>query len=135
MSAACRAARIGRRRVYTCYHAQPKFRRAWEAAIEEATDALEAEARRRAVDGVPTPVFHAGVQVGTVTRYSDALLARLLQAYRPGRFGDRRRDEAVGSVVVQVATAPSAGELAITAADIEAARRLLGQHQRAAHCR
>ena len=62
------------------------YRQAFARAEEEACDLLEAEARRRAVDGWAEPVFgkgqgaHAGVQVvGYVRRYSDRLLEVLLK--------------------------------------------------------
>lgn len=126
VSAACRAAGIGRRRAYTCYHQQPAFRAAWDRAIDAATDVLEAEARRRAVDGVAVPVFHAGQQVGVVTRYSDALLVRLLQAYRPDRFADRRKVEhAGGDVPVEVRhTGCVQHAYTLTPEDVAAARAL-----------
>lgn len=59
-----------------------KFSRAWDAALEAATDVLEKEAVRRAVQGVDEPVYQGGKQVGTITRYSDTLLIFLLKANR-----------------------------------------------------
>ncbi len=50
-------------------------------------DGIESEAHRRAVDGVDVPVFHGGVQVGAIRRYSDALLALLLKRWRPHVYG------------------------------------------------
>ncbi len=66
------------------------FARKWAAAEQQAIDALEVEARRRAVEGVEEPVFYQGRQVGTVRKYSDALLSLLLKAKRPGKFTDRK---------------------------------------------
>lgn len=54
-----------------------------------ATDALEAEARRRAVDGVPEPVFHQGKKCGTVKKYSDRMLEILLKGHRPEKFREK----------------------------------------------
>jgi hypothetical protein len=64
----------------------PDFAARWADALEEACDALEAEARRRAVEGVEEPVVSAGKLVCTVRRYSDTLLLALLRAHRPERF-------------------------------------------------
>ena len=44
-------------------------------------DALEAEARRRAVEGVRKPVFYQGVICGWVGEYSDTLLIFLLKGF------------------------------------------------------
>lgn len=66
---------------------RPALRRAVAEAIAEAVDALEAEARRRAVEGVARPVYYAGQECGEVRHYSDALLLALLRACRPERFG------------------------------------------------
>lgn len=54
-----------------------------------ATDALEQEARRRAVDGVVDSVFHQGEVVGTKRTYSDSLLKDLLKANNPQKFRER----------------------------------------------
>jgi hypothetical protein len=72
--------------------------RQWDDAIEVAADALEAEARRRALEGWLEPVFYQGQQVGEVRKYSDRMLELLLKAQRPEKFqgparahGSRRR--------------------------------------------
>ena len=41
---------------------------------------MEDEAVRRAVEGVPRPVFYQGQIVGAVQEYSDELLIRMLKA-------------------------------------------------------
>lgn len=82
------------------------FARRWANAEQQAIDALEAEARRRAVEGVDEPVFYQGRQTGTVRKYSDALLSLLLKARRPGKFVDRE-DRRTGSgerIVVKLIT-------------------------------
>ena len=52
-------------------------------------DELEAEARRRAVQGVRQPVFHQGKVVGHIRKYSDLLLIFLLKHRRPEIFADK----------------------------------------------
>ncbi len=66
--AACQAAGVGRTIVYRHRQRSATFRARWDAALDEATDALEAVARQRAVAG------------------SDALLMFLLRAHRPERY-------------------------------------------------
>ena len=70
----------------------PAFAIAWEEAEEMAADALEAEARRRAVEGTQEPLVSAGRIVRdddgrpiAVRRYSDNLLLALIKARRPPR--------------------------------------------------
>lgn len=58
-------------------------------AREDAADALEKEARRRAKDGVLEPVFYQGEKVATVRKYSDVLLIFLLKGNRPEKFKER----------------------------------------------
>jgi len=61
----------------------PEFIAAYETALEEATDRLEQEARRRGVMGVERPVYQGGVRVGYVREYSDRLLETMLRARHP----------------------------------------------------
>ena len=82
----CKAASVARSTVYQWRAKDEKFRAEWDASLEAAGDALEAECRRRAVDGVLEPVFHSGAQVGTVRKYSDTLLIFLLKGVRPRKY-------------------------------------------------
>lgn len=89
VSAAARAARASRSRAYQLKAADPEFAAEWADALESAIDALDAEARRRALDGVEIPHFHQGRVAGTVRKYSDSLLMFLLRAHRPDRYRER----------------------------------------------
>ena len=91
-----RAAGIGRATAYR-YRAYDDFRAAWDEALDDAVDMLEAEAWRRAKDGVEKPVFHGGQQVGTVREYSNNLLQFLLRAHRPAKYRDNARVEVTGA--------------------------------------
>ena len=78
------------------------FRAAWDMALDAAADVLEAEARRRALDGVESFVVnrdgvvrHEGEPL-RVRRYSDALLLALLKAHRPEKYKDRVAQEHSG---------------------------------------
>ena len=66
------------------------FDEAIEDAIEEAVDALEAEAWRRARDGVTEPVYYQGSRVGDVQKYSDGLIQFLLKGRRRSVYGDKQ---------------------------------------------
>lgn len=77
---------ISRSAFYDARDKDPEFAAAWAEAEEIATDALEAEARRRAVDGVDEPVYYLGQECGRIRRYSDRMLEILLKAHRPGKF-------------------------------------------------
>ena len=54
----------------------------------EAFKTLEAESRRRSVEGWEVPVYHRGKQIGTVRRYSDTLLIFMLKGATPGKYAD-----------------------------------------------
>ena len=71
VSAVCQVAGVGRMTVYTRYHGEPDFAAAWDAIEARATDDLEAEAMRRALDG------------------SDSLLIFLLKSRKPAVYGER----------------------------------------------
>jgi molybdenum-dependent DNA-binding transcriptional regulator ModE len=64
----------------------PEYKKMFEDAKEDAADALEKEARRRAVEGVDEPVFYQGCVCGTVRKYSDLLLTVLLKGNRPDKY-------------------------------------------------
>src|SRR5689334_13985938 len=65
---------ITRQWMYAYRESDPELARDWDHAIDEGTDVLEQEARRRAVEGTSKPVFHCGVIAGHVQEYSDTLL-------------------------------------------------------------
>ncbi len=93
---AASAAKLPRGTLYHWRDRDQGFAADWLDAIEAATDALEAEARRRAVEGVETTIVHGGRMVRdeagsplTTRRYSDSLLTLLLRAHRPEKYRDK----------------------------------------------
>lgn len=78
VTAAAAAAGIRRQTHESWLEDDHLYRSKFAAACEEAADALEAEARRRALHGVEEDVYHDGRVVGTRRVYSDALLMFLL---------------------------------------------------------
>jgi hypothetical protein len=73
--AACEAAGITRTAAYDHRERSAPFAAAWETALEDACDVLEAMARKRAMDT------------------SDVLLIFLLKAHRPAKYRDTYRHE------------------------------------------
>jgi hypothetical protein len=96
VSLAVEIAGTSRTRVYELRKRDTAFAAGWDEAEERAADVLEAEAWRRAVDGVPEPLVSSGKVVRdddgqplAIRRYSDTLMLALLKARRPERFKDR----------------------------------------------
>lgn len=87
-ASARRIAGVSKRAVENTIEENPDFAEQLEDAMDCAADVLEAEARRRAVDGYEEDVYYKGEFVGTTTKYSDSLLALLLKGRRRQVFGD-----------------------------------------------
>ncbi len=87
---ACEVAKVGRSSHYRWFEQHPAYREAFKLAKECAADLLEAEAYRRAVEGVEEPVgWYKGRAGGMVRKYSDTLLIFLLKGLRPEKYRDR----------------------------------------------
>jgi hypothetical protein len=71
----------------------PEFAEQYSIAELEAIDSLEAEARRRAVEGVQKPIYHNGKMVDVVREYSDTLLIFLLKGARPDKYRDQAQTQ------------------------------------------
>lgn len=87
---------ISRTTMFEWRRDDPEFAAAWVEAMEEGTDRIEAEAFRRAVEGVSRPVFQCGEEVGRVQEYSDTLLTLLIKGRRPGQFNTERHQHVGG---------------------------------------
>jgi hypothetical protein len=91
---ACKLAGIGSRTtIYRWLEEDDQFQAAYRDAELQATEELEREAWRRAVEGTPyerTSYWH-GEPVGTdrKTEYSDQLLILLLRARAPDKYRDK----------------------------------------------
>ena len=100
---ACRAANVARSTVNRRRQVDPEFAAKWMEALDEAGDDLELEARRRAVEGVERSIIRNGEVVATVREYSDRLLAILLKAAKPEKYGERTvKHQLEGQINVQV---------------------------------
>ena len=91
-----------RNQVHDVRQRSKRFAAQWDNALEEATDLLEAEARRRAFTGIDEPVFYKGKVVGSTKKYSGPLLMFLLEAHRPQKFRDGGKVEQPGATDVDV---------------------------------
>jgi hypothetical protein len=87
---ACRLIDKHHRTLYELRKVDEVFATAWDEAWEMGTQALEAEAHRRAVEGyVETTYGSDGSVLRSVHRYSDALLQKLLAGRRPEVYGNQ----------------------------------------------
>jgi hypothetical protein len=64
----------------------PDYPAAFKNADEAASERLETEARRRAVEGTSKPVFYQGAVCGAIQEYSDNLLMFLLKGSKPQKY-------------------------------------------------
>jgi hypothetical protein len=98
---------INKRRFYEVRDADESFADAWTEALEQGTEVLEDELRRRAVEGFDEDTFDGeGKLIRRVRRYSPALLIFSLKARRPEQYRD--------NAVVQV-TGPGGGPVQLDA--------------------
>lgn len=107
VSLACDAAGVGRGTPYAWREQDESFAAAWDVAYEQSIDLLEAEARRRAFEGVKKPVFRGGQIVGEVTEFSDRLLEFLLNGRRRAVFGKDAAPVVVNNVVNRIELVPA----------------------------
>lgn len=72
------------------------FSQEWDEALLEAADALEQEARRRAINGVVRKKvlgFKDDFEIVDEIHYSDSLLLAMLKAKKPDEYADRTKSE------------------------------------------
>lgn len=97
---ACELAGVGRTTAYEARQRDEDFALAWADADERATEAMERELYRRAVEGIDKPVYQGGKKVGTIREYSDTLLIFGLKARRPEKYRDNVKVEHTGTITV-----------------------------------
>jgi len=93
VSRAAKEAKVARKTAYVARLKDSQFEVDWDDALETACDALEEEARRRAVEGTKKPIYYSGRVVGYIREYSDTLLIFLLKAHRPEKYRENSRNE------------------------------------------
>ena len=92
---AAKIAGVDRNTVYQWCKSSKVFKSAYDAALEDANDAIRSEIRRRAIDGWNEEVYQNGFCAGTVHKYSDTLLIFLTKARMP-EFRDKQQVELTG---------------------------------------
>ena len=102
----CRETGLPRRTIHSWLRRDKAFRAAYDTAQEEAVEALEAEARRRAEKGTLEPVYHQGQAVGAIRKYSDTLLIFLLKGAKPEKYRDRYEVTGAKGGPIQVQDVP-----------------------------
>jgi len=86
---ACEKSGISIKSDYDRRHFDPVYKAANEEAMKCGIEALEAEAHRRAHQGVDEPIYQGGALVGTKRVYSNTLIAFLLSANCPDKYRQR----------------------------------------------
>lgn len=89
------------RKYHYVWMKDPAYREQFDAAHTEACEHLEAEARRRAVEGYKRPVFHQGQVCGTVQEYSDVLLIFLMKGAMPEKYREKFSYDSRSSVRIE----------------------------------
>lgn len=95
-------ARTTPRAVRSLCEKHEEFAYAVEAALEASADKVEAEVRRRAIDGIEKGVYYQGDKVATELQYSDGLLLALAKAKRRREFGDKAEISGPGGTPLTV---------------------------------
>ena len=85
------AARVGIDRAthYRWLHDDAAYASAFAEAEVKATDNMEREARRRAIEGTDEPVYQGGKLIGHIRKYSDTLLIFMMKAAMPAKYRER----------------------------------------------
>lgn len=102
VTAACKSVGVGRTTAYDARHADEAFATAWADIEELTTERMEAEAYRRAVEGVESDIFFKGEVVGTEREFSDTLLVFLLKARRPEVYRENIKVQHAGGIRLSV---------------------------------
>lgn len=86
---AAEIAGIDRSTHYRWLEGDAEYAKAFVEAEDKAVEALEKEARRRALEGTEKPVYQNGRMVGVIREYSDTLLIFLLKGAKPQKYRER----------------------------------------------
>jgi hypothetical protein len=137
LTGAAAAAGVSRHAVYRWMAIDGDFASKWKDAREEFADRLEAEARRRAVEGVEEYVVSSGKLVYgpdgqplKQRRFSDHLLALMLKAKRGEEYRERSSIEHSGPGGGPLRTQASVSHHEVTADEVRDAVRALVESSR-----
>ena len=94
---------VTRQCAYELRARDPDFEARWLQAVEARNDRMEAEAYRRAVEGIEERRYDKdGNLIDVVRKYSDVLLMFLMKANDPAKYRDNSRVELAGADGAQV---------------------------------
>jgi hypothetical protein len=102
VTAAAQSAGVARSTTYEARLHDDAFASAWADIAEANLERMEAEARRRAVEGVDRAVYYQGEEVGLERQYSDTLLIFLLKAGRPEVYRENIKVQHAGGIRLSV---------------------------------
>ena len=89
ISRACEIAKVTRVAVYARRDSNEEFAARLARCVEQGSDVMMDEARRRAFEGVTEKVYWQGDPVDVKQTYSDALIQFMLRGLKPDVFKDR----------------------------------------------
>lgn len=111
---ACRRADVARSTVYERRKTDKEFAAAWQEIEDNVVERMEAEAHRRAVDGVERRSYDKdGNLIREEQVYSDTLLMFLLKARRPHVYRENVRHEHSGPGGAPIAHAVDGGSVKV----------------------
>ncbi len=87
----------------------PEFAAAWDEAEAAGIDRWEAEATRRAFQGVEKGIYFRGEKVDSELQYSDGLAQFMLKSKRPEIYGERKQVDVNVGGRATIAVLPMAG--------------------------
>ena len=87
---ACEDAGVSRTTMFKRKKEDEYFAARWEDAKRQAVEVLEAEARRRAFEGIDKPYYYKGKVVGVLKERSDRLLEFMLAGMAPKKYGKQQ---------------------------------------------
>ena len=102
LSLAARSSGVSRQSHYDWLETDKEYVAGFASATAVANDALEAEARRRAIDGWKEPIYQGGELVGYKQKYSDTMLAMLLNGNLPEKYRSRFEHTGAGGGPIQI---------------------------------
>jgi len=102
MTQACYESKVARSTIYYLLDHDERFVEAYQVALDASTDALVAECRRRAIEGVTEPTgWYKGKPGGYVQRFGDNLLMFMIKKEIP-EYRDKWEVTGAGGQPLQI---------------------------------
>jgi len=91
---------VPRASLYRARRAFPSFAAAWDRALGQPMDGLEAVLLDRVINGVERRRYHGGTLIDTFREYPEKLAIVMLKAHLPETYGTARRGEVEDVAIV-----------------------------------